>query len=94
MVGTADIVADRFGCMATEKNRPRVANPGKQGLRIRDGQFKMFGREPVDQGRRIVQVANNDDRAMCLPARAGNVSGCKGSQLALNRSRHAIREID
>ena len=84
MVGAADIIAHGFGGVAAEEHRSRMADLREDRLGIGERQFEVLGREPVAEGRRLVEAAEKDDRAIALPARPRRRLGRETGEAALD----------
>ena len=92
MVGAADIVADGFGRVGAEEDRAGVADLFGKTLRVGDAKLQMFGRNAVGEGRRLIQIAGDDDGAVVAPARPCDGAPLQRLQLPLYRRRHSIAE--
>ena len=93
MVRAGDVVADRLGRVAAEKDRAGMAHPGCQPVRLGDRQLDMFRRDPVDQSDPLVQVVDDDRGAMGPPAGAGDIGARQGSELVGDGADHGIGEV-
>src|SRR5215471_11912196 len=84
VVGARHIVADHFGCVGAQEDRPRVTDPLRNALRIRGGDLDMLGSDAVGQRRSVGERAKYDDRSEGLPAGAGDVAARQSGELALD----------
>ncbi len=101
MVGPGDIVADRFGRIAAEKDRAGVVDPLGQRLGVVERQLEMLGRDPVDQRRRlapnratrmIAPCASQLARAISRARQAGEVALDRGFATAAAKSASSVIE--
>jgi len=76
MVGPRNVVADRLGSVAAEKNRSRMMDPLGQRVGLVERELEMLGRDPVDQRRRLVPIGDNQNGAVMLTV-ARTSPGCK-----------------
>ena len=67
MVRARHIVADGFGGVAAEEDRAGIADFRRQRLGVVRFDFEMLGRDGVGQRHRIVERADQDDRAEIAP---------------------------
>jgi hypothetical protein len=93
MVGTGKIVANRFGGMAAEEHRSGVADAREHRFGLGNGEFEMFGCEPVDHRGGLVETLDNNDRTVGVPACPRDGFGRQRRQRALDRRRHRIGKI-
>ena len=85
MVGPRDVVADRLGRVAAEKNRPGMMHPLGQCVGLVERELEMLGRDPVDQRRRLLPIGDDQDGAMRLPAGSRDLRPRQVRQVALHR---------
>ena len=55
VIGARHIVADSFGRMASQKDRPGMADPVRQALWLLNRELDMFRRDQIDQRRAVLQ---------------------------------------
>ena len=67
MVGSGDIVADGFRCVATKEDRAGMSDLGKPAARLRHREFKMLGGDPVGERGHVPHRINRDDGPVILP---------------------------
>ena len=84
VVGARHIVADHFGCVGAQEDRPGVADPCRDALRIRGCDFDMLGGNAVGERRSVGEGAKHDDRSEGLPAGPGDVAARQSGKLALD----------
>src|SRR5215470_3771225 len=72
MVGSGDVIADRFGRMAAEEDRSGMADPLGDRVGLVDREFEVFGGNPVDQRRRLFPIVDEENGPMRLPAGASD----------------------
>ncbi len=72
MVGSAHIVADGFGAVASEEHGASVTDLRRKPFRIVEHHFEMFRREAVGDLGRLGPVAHDDDGTVIGPGFAGN----------------------
>ncbi len=75
MVRPGNVIADRFGRVASQKHRSGMADAREHRFRIVDREFEMFGGKRVDERRRLVEIARDDDRAVGFPALPRDIGG-------------------
>src|SRR5215472_2566549 len=93
MVRARHVVAHRFRRMMADKNCASIADREDQVLSRGTGKLQMLRRQRVDQGRRFLPEAGNEkNRAMVLPALAGNAAARHGGNLALDGRRRGLRK--
>src|SRR6516164_1608974 len=85
MVGSGDVVANRFRRMAAEKDRSGMADPLGHRVRLVDRELQVFGGNPVDQRRRLFPIVDEENGAMRLPAGAGDRRSRQPRQVAFDR---------
>ena len=93
MVRTRHVIAQRFGCVPAEEDRTGIADLGRQGIGIVDGQFQMFGRQPVDQFDRLVQVAHRDDGPEPAPAFARDLGPRQCVEVSIDGLHDSVGEF-
>ena len=70
-----------------------MADRGRQRLGARADQLEMLGRQRIDQGRRLLDPADQEHGAVLAPARAGDRRPrSSAASCALDRRHHASRE--
>ncbi|OAG75774.1 hypothetical protein Amal_02875 [Acetobacter malorum] len=90
MVRAAHVIPHGFRAEAAKENRARVPYMGKQGFRIIHHQFQMFRGQTVGQSHRFFQIFDDQNRAVPLPACAGNGGAGQGFQLGCDGFRHFV----
>src|SRR5579872_7548092 len=72
MIGSRDIVADRFRGMRPDEYGAGIANAPRQRVAIGYHDFKVLRRYRVDERQGFLNSANQNDRAEISPGGAGN----------------------
>src|SRR6516165_8514493 len=84
VVGARHIVTDHFGCVGAQEDRPGVADPCRDALRICGCDLHMLGGDAVGERRSVGEGAKHDDRSEGLPAGPGDVAARQSGKLALD----------
>ena len=77
VVRAGHIVADRLWRVAAEEDRPGVAHPVSEDLRIIHGEFNVLGRDAVHQGRGAIQSGDHH-RPVVAPGGGGVLARGQG----------------
>ena len=72
VIGSGDIIANRFRSPSPEKDRAGMADSPRQPFRLGHGDFKMLRRQAVDQRRCLIERLQDNDHAMLIPALPGD----------------------
>src|SRR5262245_47176742 len=67
VIGSCHVVANRFGCISTNKDGARVADSRNKRSSIGSNYLKMLGGELIDQVNRIPKLGHEDNRSEVFP---------------------------
>ncbi len=84
VVGTADIVADGFGCRCPKEDRACVPDARRKALGIRRAQLQVLRRKAICDVGGFIEAAHLDDRAVTRPAFPCNTGARDLLQEAVN----------
>ena len=92
MVGTGEIVAERFGAVLAEEHGTGVLHAVEVVERVVQTQLQMLGRDGVGNVDRLRDAVDEQDRAVMLDRIAGDLAAFELRDLPLELRRDALCE--
>jgi hypothetical protein len=79
--------------MMAHEHGARIAHLIQQLLRVFNGKFQVFRRQPIRERHRVIKAVDQDNRAKILPAGTGYLFARQRLQLTLNRAGNMIGKL-